>query len=109
MRQTVELGTEDLMAQVLLLEGLHHVTRPKVALPLCLDLLSSLDALSFSNKEHEFNDEGQEGVIDAAKHGLRLRLVLTFSKTVWGGSTLVGDFETYIYQSFACKIDLLLA
>jgi hypothetical protein len=50
-----------------------------VALPLAQDLLSSLAALSFSNKEHEFNDEGKEGATNAAKLGLRLRLVLTFS------------------------------
>ena len=38
-RQTVQLRTEDMMAQVLLLEGLHHATRPAVALPLAQDLL----------------------------------------------------------------------
>ena len=79
------------LPQVLLFEGLHHVTRPAVALPLAQDLLSSLTALSFSNKEHEFNDEGKEGVTNAAKHGLRLRLVLTFSKQKENKSILVGD------------------
>lgn len=75
-RQTVQLRTEDMMAQVLLLEGLHHATRPAVALPLAQDLLSSLAALSFSDKDKAHGAEaGKEGGAAAAKHGLRLRLV----------------------------------
>lgn len=47
--------------QVLLLEGLHHAARPKVALPLAQNLLASLAALSLSDKGHSEEAAKQAG------------------------------------------------
>jgi len=73
-RQTVQLRTEDLMSQVLLLEDLHHAARPKVVLPLAQELLASLSTLSLSDKGRG-EEAAKEAAADPAKHALQLRLV----------------------------------
>jgi U3 small nucleolar RNA-associated protein 10 len=68
---------------VLLLEGLHHAVRPRVALPLAQELLASLAAHALSEKGGA-KEAAKQQAADPAKHALHLRLVRIAVRVSYG-------------------------
>ena len=68
---------------MLLLEGLHHAVRPRVALPLSQQLLASLAASAFSEKGGA-REAAKQGAANPAKHALHLRLVRIAVRLAYG-------------------------